>query len=253
MPAFNPYKYKCSLLPLDYKFARRWADPPIIGTVGEHATIEPNDDGDSEDELQTPEMAMTAILQEIDVSSVAGLSYGATVEVLDPKTNGEHVLARFKWCDQQMALGIVKLHQAVVEAEHSSKASSSTAFTGLLKIVSSHRFRIAMTVRRLFTTLTKLNFGDDKARMAPELQFPTNWAEDFGAVAQAVAQLYSAGYLTVEQCAFLDAKLGILARDPEQERLREIEEQERDRQAAIERVKLMGGRDDEDEAAPMLP
>lgn len=230
-PAYNAFHFKTQAIPAFYSNLRD-SSGRIIGYTPEDAEpLAANEAGGSPG-LQTPEQQMLEDLMRFTGSSVAAFPGGSRVDIHDGGGGGDAFLGALAWCDRQLAMGVLSLYQSLIEAEHSSKASSGTAFSGVVMLNQSRRVKVAHeATAQLLRPLIALNFGEEAMPLCPAFAVERDSLSDKTFLFEAVARLFSSGYLHDSQLERLDADLGLPPRDMEA-----VAEEEADGLAQAEQI-----------------
>ena len=204
-----------------YKFLKRFASPGLVGVLPENDR-EPKIDIDSDGNEVTdgttisPGQHMVKVLQCWQNGGVASVSFGSTLEVLEPKTSGESFLTAFDFFDRQICLAIQLQARTSLEAKHSSKADGDTAQDTKGLVVAYGRKVLAEAIRRMLRFVVTANFGpEDAAEYTPKVELGKAEQQDKSLLWGAAGTLFSSGYLGESQKEELDAEIGLPPRDPE--------------------------------------
>jgi phage gp29-like protein len=155
-------------------------------------------------------------LQNLRNGSV-GAGVDTPLTVIAPQNVGEAFQAGVDLFNREIATGILATTRATQEAEHGSRADSTTAQDVVGLLVAYIRGWLAATVRAdVLAPLVLRNFGPDALALLPVVHLAKTEQQDFATDANAVAQLERAGYLAPSQKPQIDARLGLPVRTPEE-------------------------------------
>ncbi|MCG9895454.1 MAG: DUF935 domain-containing protein, partial [Fimbriimonadaceae bacterium] len=199
--AYNPYVFAMKTMPEFFRFMGLMATPSVVGI------LPPSSGLGTKPGRKTPEQVMLEDIERFQGASAMVVANGADLKLIEAKSDGRAFLEALDRCDRQMLLGVLGAYQSVLEAKNSNKANGENASGLLMRAVQRKRERVAHQVTaQLLRPLTTLNFPD-AAHLAPLFEFSRSVAEDFVALADAVAKLVSSGYLTPELWPQVDALL----------------------------------------------
>jgi hypothetical protein len=141
---------------------------------------------------------MTQVLQCIRNGSAAAFPFGAKVEVHWPNYATSPFQAAFDFLNREMVYGIIGTTRDSMEAQHSSKADSTTAQDKTGNLIKAVRAWIASAFTRqvIKEKLVRMNFGDQAAeRFCPVMQPPAVEHHDVVELMRAIAELVKAGMI----------------------------------------------------------
>jgi hypothetical protein len=248
-PAWNAYYLKTQIWPAYLRFLIQFATPSLVGYTPEGAEDVQSVDSDGNllyssdgSPLSIPaEEDMLNTLLGFQNGTVAVLKGGSKLDLVQSVGHGEAFSAAVDLFDRQIAMAILKTHRTLLEAKHSSKADSESAADITDVFVSGLREVIAQAFERdVIYNLVAINYGVDVAdKFAPEVSLKSMPKQDFSKSADAIAKLWTAGYLHSSQVAGADAMIGLPERDLDVW-LTEQQDQAAQKQLdATERMKLM--------------
>lgn len=229
--AYQPWNIKTQLYPRYYKFLYRFAEPSLIGTAGEGAQARMPLD---EDGVPIPGAAPISAVEDLakalegfQSGSLIALPFGSTVQALETHGTGEAFLQAFDYLDREMVFAILWQIRATLEAQHGSKADSETATDVLANGTVAGRQADARAWRKLYRTLTRLNFGDEAAELyTPVADHGSLDDEELIRLSNAIAKLCESGYLAESQLPDLDRRLKIPVRLPGSPRVTSVPAQQ---------------------------
>ena len=133
------------------------------------------------------------------------------LQIFEPRTSGEAFTQAIDLYDRQIKLAIEYQTRATMEAQHGSKADSGTAQDVKDLVASFGRDWLADAVYPAFKLLVTLNYGPDKAHLAPRPTFGNAEGANRGELWSAAASVgYSIGPSQLEE---MDDELGLPIRD----------------------------------------
>lgn len=217
--AYNAWLLKTRVIPEMYRQLQNFATGRIIGFLPEDAGgadgLVGNEEGE-EHALQTPEQAMLETLIALTGNSAGVLPHGSDLRIEHGSGTGEAFLKALDWCDRQMVMGIISLYQGLLEAQHSSKASSEAAFSGLVMLNYRRRVRLAEEIKKqIIRPMVRMNFGEDALRFCPAIAVERDVLAERAYLIDAVSRLFASGFLHESQLAEMDRILGLPPRDVE--------------------------------------
>jgi hypothetical protein len=243
-PAFNAFHLKTKVIPELFRQLVNFAQGKYVGFMPEDSNTPstiPNEPG-SQEALQTPEQQMLETLAGLSGGEAAVFAAGSQV-IIDhgDAAAGRAFIEALDWCDKQAAMGVLALAQAMVEAQHSSKASSETAFQGLIMLNQRRREKLANEItRQILRPLVRLNFGEEALVDAPVMAVERDVMAERAFLMDAVARLFASGFIHSSQQARLDSDLGLPERDLEAESLEAADDESALQQLEAELAKLRG-------------
>ncbi len=212
-PAYVAWDLKMRTWPEYYKYLVQFASPSLWATTPPNAMDERDADGTVVD-------AVTALLQKLlqfQNGSALAMANGGQVDALFSQGEGQAFLSAFELFDRQMTTAMFAATRATMEAQHGSRADSTTAFTILDTFITQTRLSLERALRQqVLMPLVRANYGDQAARLTPYLSLGGVTEEDVIALMGAVARLQSVKYLSPSQLPELDARLNLAARTPDE-------------------------------------
>lgn len=242
-PAYNSWYLKQQAWPMYLKFLAQFGTPSICGTLPPDAgDVEVVDaqgqvtlDDDGNPVAMSAAEAMLAKLVAFANGTAVVLEHGSDLNILEPKGDGEAYVKAFDLFDRQITRAVLVATRATMEAEHGSKADSSTAQDILSEITQGIRRKVEVAFfRDVLQPIIRYNFGDEAADglLCPYMSLSDVAREDVVAVGNMIANLARSEMLHPSQYPGLDVKLGLPERDfeaqmAEMTERREIEAEER--------------------------
>lgn len=223
--AYTPWWQKQQALQEYQKYLSQFASPSLVGTTPEGAQPVPQTDSNGNLILDgngipyqtTPEQIMTDALLNFQNGTVVTLPYGSTVTPLQMSGAGEPFLQAIEYADKQIDQAITGQTLSTGEADHQTGAATSAHQDVKDLVVTYARNTICRTLKRdCLYHLVRYNYGEEAARkFTPDLSLTLTEQQDFATNAEAVARLWSIGYLDVSQQPKLDAMLNLPERSKE--------------------------------------
>ena len=221
-PAYHPWWLKQQIIGEWLKYLTQFASPSLIGTTPEGSQAQPVADAlgnlildaNGNAVVNSPETAMLAALTSFRNGSALALKGGSTVQLVQSTGTGEAFLAALRWCDQQIAKAILTQTLATEEGEHQARAAASVHQDVLDTLIRQAKQSVVrMIVWDLLRPVIRYTFGEAALRFTPVVSLGQTEQTDFASEAEAVAKLWSAGYLGNSQRADIDKRLGLPERD----------------------------------------
>lgn len=143
--------------------------------------------------------------------SALAVPYGTIIEALEVSGNGEAFHNGFRFCDEQITIGVLNQTLATREAEHQSRASSETHQNTLTTLQRQAKRSVCTMLRRdILRPLVGYNYGPEAARqLTPMVSLGEVEQWDFAKMATAIAALAKAGYLDMSQFPGTDKMLNL--------------------------------------------
>ena len=208
--AYEAWNMRTLTRPQHWKYLSRFAVPSYWGTTAPDAGDVEEEGTDGSPVVMTAEQAMLRAIQALENASGAVGANGATLETLDPQSDGTPFRIANDEFRREIVFAILCQVRATLEAEHSSKADSESAQDVFGLIVRIGKKLLAASLRRdLFKPLIEWNFGPDAGRLAPLPRFGMVDMADFSRNANAISRLASAGLLTEAHVPAVLAWLGL--------------------------------------------
>ncbi len=161
----------------------------------------------------TPQQEMANNLAEIRNGKVFGAAAGATVNSIPvmPSTGTLVYLQNIDACNREIAKGILAQTLATEEGEHMARAASEVHMSILELGLRYIKKALAATVKNdLFRVLVEFNFGKEAAaELTPDYVLSDMNRADWAMWSAVATNMFSSGYITVEQKDFIDKKLGL--------------------------------------------
>jgi hypothetical protein len=224
-PAYNAWYLKQKTWINYFKYLLQFATPSLVALLDDLAQ-----DGHLADErgniirqangmpvTQSAEEMVTAKLAAFANSSALALRYVKSFQVIQATGAGEPYLNAIDLYNREIAQAIIMAPRAIMEAEHGSKADSSTG-KDLLDTFTSYiqRETEAAFYRDVIHPLCVMNFGQaDADAYAPVMLLSSDNQRDTVQYGNMVANLARAGYLHTSQYEGIDAQIGLPERDAE--------------------------------------
>jgi phage gp29-like protein len=176
----------------------------------------------------TPEEAMLRRLLAFKNASAIAIPNGAEVDVIEASGGGEAFTNAIDLHDRQMVMGVLIAIRSTMEAEHGSKADSSTAqdiLTSYTQMIQ-RSLEVAFYRDVIYPTVV-MNFGEEAAdTLCPYLSLSDVAREDVVAVGNMIANLARANMIHSSQYPGIDAKLNLPERDFEAQMEEQAEERD---------------------------
>lgn len=180
-PAYNAWWLKRQTWPQLLKWLSQWASPSLLAFLDKDAA--PTDDG------TPPEEIVALTLEKVQSGSVGALRGGMSAMLLQASGEGGQFWSSLDGYDRQIFTAVLGQGRTNKEAEHGSKADSSTGMTIVERRANRIRGVVARAIRsQVFRLIVRINCGEeDAALFTPRYQFSsasaTNWAEEAKATA----------------------------------------------------------------------
>lgn len=240
--AYNAWWLKTQAWPEYLKYLVQFGTPSLVGK----AKVGTNADG-----VSFKQLLFEALLAYQNGTALV-VELGEEIEALSGATGAQNDVfpTAVDLFDRQITRAILLQTRATMEAEHGSRADSSTGKDVLDMIVAQGKQALGqMLVDDVLAPLVELNFGPAALQTLPTLALGQTEQEDVIPLMNAVAQLERAGYIQPSQYPAIDARLGLPPRTPE-------EQQRQAERAAVPPVQAppppgqQQGQGDEESATP---
>lgn len=214
--AHNWWFFKTKLLPEFLKFLQQFGTPLTIGVSGEDAPGDVERDAEGNQVLDedgnpvtiTPEDALLSVLMTIENSTAIAVPHGTTVETLQSEGEGQAFLGAMAYADRQIAIAILGNARTILEAEHGSKADSTSSHSVTESIVSLYRAILQDSLEEtVFRTLVTANFGPDAP--IPRAVLSSSIVSDRVEMIKACVAAFQGGLLTINEIPAVCAMLGL--------------------------------------------
>ncbi|MBL8048127.1 MAG: DUF935 family protein [Chthonomonas sp.] len=228
-PAYNYWYFKTSLLPEWFKFLQQFGTPGLVGRTPDEAQEEPQidadgnpvTDGDGNELMVTAEQALLRALLAFGNSTALALPHGTEVDFLQSEGDGAAFLAGHSYADRQIATAILGSSRTTLEAEHGSKADSTSGNEVTQAIVAKNRLIIQESIEQcLLKVLVEANFGPGKP--VPRIVLSSSIVANRVEMIKAGVAALQAGMLTIEEVPDFCAMVGLPV--PDIEKLRQAQE-----------------------------
>jgi hypothetical protein len=236
-PAYDPWWCKQQVKKDYLAYMARFASPSLIGYTPEDSVAfpvsdsyaNPTLDGNGVQQYLTPEQIMGTTLATFKNGTYMVLPGGSKVDPLEATGNGEAFEMAFTFYNTEITKGIQYQTLSTNEGQHQSRAASQTHENVKDMVINFAKEALADCINwDVIYNLVRYNYGEDVARrLAPQVDFSDGAAQDFAQDAAAIAALQTSGYLHISQYQGIDSKLGLPARDLEQQ----LADMEADKQA----------------------
>lgn len=221
---FASWKFKQELWPILQKFLKICAIPGLIGEVAPNQQVEvaKNDDGtvkkvNGQPVVLNPTDVMLQALLAFEKGSAMAVQSGAKVTTVEQKSNGELFDKVIEMVNREITVGQLRTTRATTEAEHGSKADSTTSLSLLTTYIWFLKQRLCdVLIRDYVRPLMLFNFGPESLRLAPAVAMGETDRYDWSKDATAIAAL--AVYLADSQFDALCLAAGIEPPLPGEER-----------------------------------
>lgn len=237
-PAYTPWYIKKNILPDWYKFLRQFGTPAIIGITGDTPTVNSIDKATGELLLDldgNPKLisAVYDLLQTLlawQNSAAMALPFGATVELVESKTDGAAFDHAQRFLNAEISKSILGTAQVSLEAQHESRSSKGVGQDVFGLRVSWNRQCIGFAFTRLFRYLIVQNFGASEKDLTPMLVLTKAKDEDRIELMKGIATLRTSGTLPD---LLVPQALGEVGFDIDLEVWQDEQEQKREREEMI--------------------
>lgn len=186
-PAYHPWWLKMQTWLEFLKYLAQFASPSIVGTTAENAKPEIDPMTGT---TVGPVAALLAKLLAFQNGSALVLPFGANIELLFSRGEGEAFFRAFQLYDQQITKAITTQTLAASEAEFGTRAQASVHQDALGTIVRQAKRAICRTLRRdVLRNLVRYNYGDKLAALTPIVSLGEVTQEDAAKLISAFAQI----------------------------------------------------------------
>lgn len=227
-PAYDPWWRKRQLYMEHLRFATQLAGPSLIGFTAEDSESMPTTDDLGNVLLDqfgnvipptSPVTQMQAALQAFRNGTAAAFPGGASVQVIEAKTDGSAFLKGIAECNMAITKAILTQQLATEEGEHQARAAAEVHQDVLDTLVrQGKRSVVRMLVKQVIRPWVAYNFGEKvAANLTPKVSLGTTEERDLAPMMTAVAQLMTSGYIHPSQMPEIDDELGLPVRDLSQD------------------------------------
>ena len=180
-PAYAPWYEKQLARVEELKYIGSHAGGKVSGTTAENAS--------SSDASKTPEEEMLDDLVQWANGGAIALKYGATVQAHYPPSGSSPFDAFIDRRDKEMVLAIVKAIRATMEAQHGSRADSSTGENLLDAVVGFIRTKLCDAFSRVLRRVVLRNLGESALETMPSLAMSKVEKPDFATTVTALSRV----------------------------------------------------------------
>jgi len=214
-PAANGWKFKQETWPIFFRFLKRVAIPSLVGKTAPGSKDERVIDADGnpvmvngKPKVIRPQDVLLNALVNFENSVAIVVPPGAEVDPLETTHQGELYERTIEICNTEITNGILSQTRATNEAQHGSKADSTTAMTILDLIIWYLKGKICYTVAHdIMLPIHLANFGNQDLDLLPVCTLGDSERKDWATDATAAAELF--GKVTPSQWLALLTQLGV--------------------------------------------
>jgi len=243
--AYNAWYLKQQTWPQYLKFLVQFGTPSIAAFLPEESgdveviDSEGNVKTDSEGNpvVLSAEEAMLEKLIAFANGTAIVLPHGSEIELIQSQGDGGAYVKAFDLYDRQMTRAILIAARATMEAEHGSKADSSTAQDILADFTQYIQRQVeAAFMRDVIMPVVRYNFGDDAADgvLCPYMALSEVAREDVIGYGNMIANLARSEMIHTSQLPGIDAALNL----PERDFDAQVAEMEAERELARDRQQM---------------
>lgn len=225
--AYEPWWIKLQIMPEWLKYLARFASGTIIGKTPPGVGLAPKLDASGapaidpttgRPELMSPQVALLNTLMEVKNGSVGVVPALTEVETLEMLAEGGEAFIRaFSLCDQWITMAILHQTLATNEGEHQARAAATVHKQVMDLVVQLIKNTVSRMLKRdILERFVEYNWGIEYVDLTPNISLGDTEQQDFSALAQAIATLYSAKYLSPVHLQYFDTMLGVPPRPPEE-------------------------------------
>lgn len=234
--AYEPWWIKLQIMPEWLKYLARFASGTIIGKTPPGVGLAPKLDASGNPvlnaetgrpELMSPQLALLNTLMEVKNGSVGVVPAETEVDTLEMLAEGGEAFIRaFSLCDQWITMAILHQTLATNEGEHQARAAATVHKQVMDLVVQLIKNNVSRMLKRdVLERFVEYNWGIEYIDLTPSISLGDTEQQDFSALAQAIATLYSAKYLSPVHLQYFDTMLGVPPR-PAEEIARLVKQQE---------------------------
>lgn len=220
--SYTPWWDKQQTVGEKFKYLATYATPSLWCTTPADAMPKPQFDLDGNPVIDpltgaqkeiTPQAEMANTVSEIRNGKVIGAAAGSTINPIpvQPSTGALVYLQNIDACNRAIAKGILAQTLATEEGEHMARAASEVHMSILELGLRYIKKALSAAVKNdLFRVLVEFNFGKEAAaELTPDYVLSDMSRADWAMWSQVAVNLFSSGYMTIEQKDFVDKKLGL--------------------------------------------
>ena len=217
--SYNSWFIKTQILPEYYLYLRRFGTPTVLGKTPENGAREveqldaagnPVIDTDGSTKMMTAQEAMKAQLMNIGNGTVFVVPSGAEVSLVFSQGDGNAFLFALDYFGRQIHTGVLRTSRASKEAQHGSKADTSTAQDLTSALVLRVKKVLEATIQRdIIRPLMVMNFGDASLKLEPKISLAKSEKRDRAAWLQVCTAAWVAKLVQPEQLNDIFADVGL--------------------------------------------
>lgn len=234
-PAYDAWWRKRQALTEYVKYLAQFAGPSIWATTPDGAQTAPSMDylantvpwvvpsvddplGNPQPQprsMLSPEQDLLAKLQQFRNGTVGAFPFGTVLNTIQMQGEGRAFLAAIAECNMDITKSVLTQTLTTEEGEHQARAAAQVHQDVLDTLVrQGKRSIVRMMTKQILRPWCAYNFGEDvAARLTPKASLGTTEEQDLVPMMNAVAALYSAGYIDPSQQPGLDDTMGLPVRD----------------------------------------
>jgi len=179
-PAYNPWWLKMQTWQEYLKYLTQFASPLAVGKtpVGEKAAVDP----ETGKKIRAVDKLLDTLLQ-IRNGTALALDGGSEFELFFSTGEGRAFLSAIELYNREIRMAITTQTLASGEGEHASRAQASVHQDALDTLLRQAKRSICRTLRRdVLRNLVRYNFGDDMAKLTPQVSLGEVQVEDLAKI-----------------------------------------------------------------------